>query len=353
MAEEKRYRGMSMTDIGGYAETLFSYELDGDGAEEPDPESTDAMMEQLLRVSFQDTFPEAPVILGMAADLARGKLLLSGPQTPFEAAVETLERKIASICAMELTSERGLDEEELSDCFPMVGEAFAAACRHYPKDLDPEETGYAWEFPDEDVPSDFCEAADDAFAEAETALRSEKSAKPAQVSHILSVCRSLTGHGNRQNLPLWQEVEAALARVGYPESTAHAKDQEVWRDRRMLALSLDEVHPDLVRYFLACCGQKGNPDSAQNRLFAVWENAFLRAFFSAFDIEEEKIEETLRDPVQGRLTLFILLGELLNQGYPDDDDPVCTQEEMEQLCQEVLRSWTRHRPLWPKKDSRK
>ncbi|MGN1024078.1 MAG: hypothetical protein ACI4OJ_11300 [Lachnospiraceae bacterium] len=344
MAKEKRYRGMSMADIGGYAEALFSYELDGDKTKDRDPESTDAMMEQLLRVSFQDTFPEAPVILGMAADLAQGKLLLSGPRTCFEEAVETLEREIASICAMELTSEDGLDEKELADCFPMVGEAFAAACRYYPRDLDPEETDYAWEFPDEDPLQDFHEAADEAFADAETALRSEKSANPEQVGNILSVCRSIYGHGNRDNPKLWQEVETCLARAGYPESALRSKNRKRRRNRRMLTLALGEVHPDLVRYFLAGCGQEGSGDPQMNRLLSVWEKAFLQAFFASFDMPKEEIEETLRDPVLGHIILFIILGELINQDYATEEGQLQTQEEWEELCEEILAEWKKRRP---------
>lgn len=147
MAREKKYRGMSLTELGEYVATLFTYELGRNAGSDLVDKPEDAAMKGLLQAAFLDMFPEGPVILGLAGDMTSGKRDGKNPVSRFEKAVSQLGDLISSTCATILTSGADMNEEELIALYPAIGQAFVACCELFPE--DPEEEGYLyeWEFP--------------------------------------------------------------------------------------------------------------------------------------------------------------------------------------------------------------
>ena len=340
MAREKQYRGMSLTELGGYVATLFTYELGRNAGSDLVDKPEDAAMKGLLQAAFLDMFPEGPVILGLAGDMISGKRDGKNPVSRFEKAVSQLGDLISSTCATILTSGADMNEEELIPLYPAIGQAFVACCELFPE--DPEEEGYLyeWEFPNGYGEEDgeyalFFQAADEALEEATDAvLRADTDAGLA----LMDDFEEMGAYDNRTEDPeLWEGVVECLSMLSLPEGFQGLSEEGDGEDvQHMLSIALNEMHPDFAEYFVNACGRFGDDkilpfpgfmdpeEKKRNDLIRLLEKTYLDTMleevFAGYPAYLETMKEKTEEPVIRHVLFFYLIGILLFHGYEDDEE---------------------------------
>lgn len=138
---------MSLIDFGYYVTVLFTYELDrycgGDVQEKPE----DAAERETMQAAFQEIYPEAPVILGLAAEMTAGKSAGKALKSRFEVMVSQLENLLSFTNMQILFSGGHMKDGKLRLLYKPIASAFDSACACFPEDPEEEGYSYRWNIP--------------------------------------------------------------------------------------------------------------------------------------------------------------------------------------------------------------
>ena len=333
MTNRRQYRGMSVKEIGELTTLLFAC---SELAEVISSESISNGMVAIMQELFTDTFPEAPVILGMTSDLLAEDLDTDSLPGPFVEMLGQLGAELRRTFSLADGKAPDWKTDPLAPGYPAVGQAFVNACRAFPEDLDMDDPEYAWDRDWEDF------EVDSLFAAAEEA---EENAMDALIDEdeqlgmeIMSAFDDTGNYCNDEDEVLWARVKRCLDRCFSSDMLPEVPTQE----RDYVEQALSEMAPEFVEYFLANVSPDregkilmfpGQGDK-RTRMIELLEKTFLDGFMREIMAEEDlelMQHYSAQDPQIRHILFFGMVGILLDNGYFDDDDDVNWSEFFQHL----------------------
>ncbi|MGN1024074.1 MAG: hypothetical protein ACI4OJ_11280 [Lachnospiraceae bacterium] len=333
MPSIQQYRGMSVREIGEYATLVFACNALMSSRVTEAKGMSDVVA--TFRELFADTFPEAPVILGMTEDLMRDELMTDELPDEFVSALENLAQEITTAISMTEGMRKGQMDDPMEPRYPAVGIAFADACRSFPEDLDMEDSDYDWDTDEEDSVEDpLMDAAEEAETTAMAELLEEDQGLGAE---IMGEFEQTGSFANEDDEELWGRVVKCLDQF---YSEMEVRPDILLPEPEFVKQGLQDMDPEFVEYFLdqmalAGAGSKivmfPGAEDARTRMIRLLEENFLDTFMKSI-LDEGRLfsmqELCRKDPRMRHMMFFGVIGTLSEEGFFDMlDDPDWDEED--------------------------